>query len=81
MEILVVLWTAKEPVVGWIDNLYGPTAIVHGVAYGILRVLPFDTNRKMFVVPVDNCANVVLSSCWNCSAGSSKKESISTDHL
>lgn len=64
MGILVVLWTAKEPVVGWIDNLYGPTAIVHGVAYGILRVLPFDTNRKMFVVPVDNCANVVLSSCW-----------------
>lgn len=60
----VVLSTAKEPVVGWIDNLYGPVAIVLGIAYGILRIMPFDTRSKMFVVPVDYCANVVLSSCW-----------------
>lgn len=64
MGILLVLGTAKEPIVGWIDNLYGPMAIIHGSACGILRIVPANKNTKLWAVPVDNCGNVLLSSCW-----------------
>lgn len=34
----IVIPTYKEPVVGWIDNMYGPTGIIVGVGAGLLRV-------------------------------------------
>ncbi|XP_068155546.1 fatty acyl-CoA reductase wat-like [Drosophila tropicalis] len=60
----VIIATAKEPVSGWIDNLYGPIAITYGVAYGVLRLALLDTKAHCPTVPVDFCANVALSSAW-----------------
>ncbi|EDW60376.2 fatty acyl-CoA reductase wat [Drosophila virilis] len=56
--------TNKEPISDWIDNIYGPIAIIHGLLYGVLRVLPLNLNAESNIVPVDNCANLVLSCAW-----------------
>jgi hypothetical protein len=31
--------TYREPVIGWIDNLYGPTGVVAGAGSGVLRTM------------------------------------------
>ncbi|EDW60377.1 fatty acyl-CoA reductase wat [Drosophila virilis] len=59
-----IVATNKEPISGWIDNIYGPIAILYGVSYGILRVAPLNLNAESNIVPVDGCANLVLSCAW-----------------
>ncbi|CAD6995095.1 unnamed protein product [Ceratitis capitata] len=61
----IVIPTAKEPLVGWVDNLYGPMSILYGVAHGILRVLYVHLDTNANFVPVDMCANLMLVSAWN----------------
>lgn len=38
--------TFQEPVVGWIDNLYGPTGVVAGAGSGVLRTM-YEVQRAM----------------------------------
>lgn len=59
-----VIPTYKEPVPGWIDNLYGPTSILFGVAHGILRVMYMRINSNATIVPVDYCVNAMLACTW-----------------
>lgn len=54
----------KEPVEGWIDNLYGPIAILYGAAYGILRITRINVKVHANIVPVDYCTNVLLACAW-----------------
>lgn len=54
----------KEPVEGWIDNLYGPIAILYGAAYGILRITRINVKVHANIVPVDYCTNILLSCAW-----------------
>uniref|UniRef100_A0A6P4EHY3 Fatty acyl-CoA reductase n=1 Tax=Drosophila rhopaloa TaxID=1041015 RepID=A0A6P4EHY3_DRORH len=63
----IILATHKEPVSGWIDNLYGPNALIYGVGHGVLRVTSFDKKGYISMVPVDYCANVALASLWQTS--------------
>ncbi|XP_017846787.1 fatty acyl-CoA reductase wat [Drosophila busckii] len=60
----VIVGSYKEPVAGWIDNLYGPIAILYGAAFGILRVTRLNVNAAANIVPVDFCGNMVLASAW-----------------
>jgi len=60
----IVIPTCKEPVAGWIDNLYGPTSILYGVAYGVLRVMYVRIHSNANIVPVDFCANLMLTCGW-----------------
>lgn len=56
--------TSKEPVPGWIDNFYGPIAVIYGAALGVLRVVPLNRQAISNIVPVDGCANLVLACAW-----------------
>ncbi|XP_064536696.1 fatty acyl-CoA reductase wat-like [Drosophila montana] len=56
--------TNKEPISGWMDNMYGPLAVIRGMVYGVLRVVPVNVNAESNIVPVDGCANLVLSCAW-----------------
>lgn len=60
----IVIGTSKEPVSGWIDNLYGPTGIVVGVGAGIIRCLHADPETVSDLVPVDLVVNAVLATGW-----------------
>lgn len=57
--------SAKEPVVGWIDNLYGPTGVVAGVGTGILRTLHCGHNINANIVPVDYTVNALIAAVWD----------------
>lgn len=61
----IVIPTYREPVSGWIDNMYGPSGIVLGVAAGILRVLYIDKYNKSELVPVDYCVNSLLAAAYD----------------
>lgn len=50
---------------GFIDNLYGPTAIGYGTGRGILRLTNYKRNHRSNIVPVDFCANLILASLWH----------------
>jgi alcohol-forming fatty acyl-CoA reductase len=57
----IVIPTYKGPIEGWIDNMYGPTGIVIGVAAGLLRVLHIHKNNRAEIVPVDLCVNSMIA--------------------
>ncbi|XP_016948114.1 fatty acyl-CoA reductase wat [Drosophila biarmipes] len=63
----VIIATHTDPVSGWIDNLYGPIALMYGVGHGVLRLISYDKKGYASLVPVDYCANVVLASVWQTS--------------
>lgn len=48
----IVIPTLKEPVIGWIDNHFGPTGIILGVGAGLLRVIYVDEDIPAEIVPV-----------------------------
>ncbi|KAH8369008.1 hypothetical protein KR200_007058 [Drosophila serrata] len=60
----VIIAAHKEPQIGWIDNLYGPMAILFGVAKGVLRIATIDVKTDVSLVPVDYCANLALACAW-----------------
>lgn len=61
----IVIPTCKEPVVGWIDNMYGPTGIIVGVGAGLLRVFYGKKENHAELVPVDLCVNGILASAYD----------------
>lgn len=58
---LAVVSTYREPVRGWIDNVYGPIGVIVGIGTGILRVYEgnLDTN-SCDMVPVDLVVNGLI---------------------
>lgn len=63
--LITVTSTAKEPVIGWIDNLYGPTGVVAGVGTGILRTMHCDRDINANIVPVDMTVNALITCAWD----------------
>ncbi|XP_017041065.1 fatty acyl-CoA reductase wat isoform X2 [Drosophila ficusphila] len=61
----VIIASYKEPMSGWIDNLYGPFAVLYGSAFGIVRVTRLNLKAHGGIVPVDYCVNMVLTCAWN----------------
>lgn len=57
--------TYKEPITGWIDNLYGPTGVCAGVASGLLRTLHCNDDVIANIVPVDTCVAALLAVAWD----------------
>lgn len=60
----IVIPTYREPVSGWIDNMYGPTGIIVGVGAGLLRVFPGKQESRAELVPVDMVVNGTLACAW-----------------
>ncbi|KAH8306477.1 hypothetical protein KR018_012423 [Drosophila ironensis] len=61
----VIIASFKEPVAGWIDNLYGPIAVLYGAAFGVLRITRLNVKAQAGIVPVDFCVNMVLACAWH----------------
>ncbi|KAH8355149.1 hypothetical protein KR093_006834 [Drosophila rubida] len=70
--------TSKEPLSGWIDNLYGPIGVIYGAAAGVLRIAPINDKALNHIVPVDHCANIILASVMQTAKESSEHRQIST---
>ncbi|KAH8289032.1 hypothetical protein KR054_004442, partial [Drosophila jambulina] len=60
----IIIASHKEPVCGWIDNLYGPITLIYGIAHGVIRLVAFNKNGASSFVPVDYCANMALATIW-----------------
>lgn len=61
----IVTSSAKEPLVGWIDNLYGPTGVVAGAGTGVLRTMHCNRDINANIVPVDYCVNALIAAAWD----------------
>jgi len=55
-----VVGTYREPVRGWIDNVYGPTGIVVGAGTGVLHTYYLDSNIVTDIIPVDIVVNALI---------------------
>ncbi|KAJ8706214.1 hypothetical protein PYW08_010840 [Mythimna loreyi] len=60
----IVIGTSKEPVSGWIDNVYGPTGVVVGAAVGLLHVLNCNPKVLADLVPGDMVVAGVVAAAW-----------------
>lgn len=61
----IVTSSVREPVVGWIDNLYGPTGVVAGAGTGVLRTMHCNRDIIANIVPVDMTVNALIASAWD----------------
>ncbi|XP_045465465.1 fatty acyl-CoA reductase wat-like [Harmonia axyridis] len=60
----IVTVSAREPVPGWIDNMYGVTGVVAGAAMGALRTMPAEPDNNAEFVPVDFVINNIIAAVW-----------------
>ncbi|XP_037947415.1 fatty acyl-CoA reductase wat-like [Teleopsis dalmanni] len=63
----IVISTYRDPVCGWIDNLYGPTGAIAGAGTGVIRSLRCDPRAVANMVPVDLCVNSIITASWDVS--------------
>ncbi|XP_063392481.1 fatty acyl-CoA reductase wat-like isoform X1 [Cydia fagiglandana] len=63
----IVIGTAKDPVAGWIDNVYGPTGVIVGAELGLLHVLHASPNASASLVPGDAVAAACVAAAWSVS--------------
>lgn len=55
-----VIATYKEPVRGWIDNVYGPIGLIVGAGIGIIHTYLCNTELTTDMVPVDLVVNSLI---------------------
>lgn len=60
----LVIGSLKEPVAGWIDNLYGPTGALIGVGIGLIRTIQAVPEYKAEMVPADFVINCGLAAIY-----------------
>lgn len=60
----IMISTSLEPIRGWINNLYGPTGSVMGVAYGVLRTLRSKEECVADLIPADIVINNIIAAAW-----------------
>jgi len=58
--IFTVIATYREPVRGWIDNVYGPTGLIVGAGTGVLHTYYGDSNMVTDMIPVDMVVNALI---------------------
>lgn len=67
---------ANGPVPGWIDNMYGPTGMLIGVAAGLIRVFHVHKDNNAEIVPVDLCVNSLLAAAWDIAKTNKTRQTI-----
>lgn len=55
-----VIATYREPVRGWIDNVYGPTGLVVGAGTGVLHTYFGNSDVITDMIPVDMVVNALI---------------------
>ncbi|XP_018052176.1 PREDICTED: fatty acyl-CoA reductase 1-like, partial [Atta colombica] len=61
----MVISSASEPLIGWIDNMYGPTGFARSLLLGVVRFQHCNGNHKANIVPVDFTVNALIASAWD----------------
>ncbi|KYN44336.1 hypothetical protein ALC56_01201, partial [Trachymyrmex septentrionalis] len=61
----MIISSASEPLIGWIDNMYGPSGFVRSLLLGVVRFLRCNGNYKANIVPVDFTVNALIASAWD----------------
>lgn len=61
----IVIATWKEPVAGWINNLYGPTGCAVGSALGLLHTMHCDQKMVGDMIPADYVVNAIMVAAWD----------------
>ncbi|XP_015185971.1 PREDICTED: putative fatty acyl-CoA reductase CG8306 [Polistes dominula] len=72
----IVVSTAKEPIAGWINNLYGLTGVAFGAMMGVLHTLHCDDRVISDIVPVDYVVNNTIVAAWDVVQKESKPQNI-----
>ncbi|XP_074097141.1 fatty acyl-CoA reductase wat [Cotesia typhae] len=62
----IMIATEKEPVQGWINNLYGPTGVLVGAGIGLLRTLHCYPEKIGDMIPADYVINNIIAAAWYC---------------
>ncbi|CAH0712962.1 unnamed protein product, partial [Brenthis ino] len=62
--LITVISTVREPVPGWIDNVYGPTGVVLGACLGLLHSLRCNPQTIAELVPGDYVINGIIAVAW-----------------
>lgn len=57
--------SVKEPVAGFIDNMYGPVGVLLGTAIGAIHTLHGDEDKIAEVVPADYVINNIIAAAWH----------------
>ncbi|KAG8306270.1 hypothetical protein J6590_050641 [Homalodisca vitripennis] len=70
----IVVGTAYEPLIGWTDNVYGPTGIVVGAGCGVVHTIYANTDCVANIVPVDMTVNALIASAWKTIKDSQNKQ-------
>ncbi|KMQ85980.1 fatty acyl- reductase 1, partial [Lasius niger] len=63
----IVLPSAREPLVGWVDKFHGPIGLTASVFLGIARFIQCDNDILANIVPVDLTVNSLIACAWDVS--------------
>ncbi|KAK1117618.1 hypothetical protein K0M31_015791 [Melipona bicolor] len=55
----------EEPCPGWLNNIYGATALFLQVGKGVLKVITGNRNAKLDIVPVDYVVDTTICAAWH----------------
>lgn len=61
----IIISTAKEPIPGWINNVYGAAGVVMGAAIGLLRTLHCPPENVAELVPADYVISHLIVASWD----------------
>ncbi|XP_031330448.1 fatty acyl-CoA reductase wat-like [Photinus pyralis] len=76
----IVVATAKGPLAGWIDNMYGVTGITVGIALGLIRTLHCKKDCVADIVPADYVINSAIAAAWSIGNKESMNKEITNDN-
>jgi fatty acyl-CoA reductase len=68
----IVTATWKDPMVGWVDNLNGPTGLILAVGKGLLRSMHVMKEAKADVIPCDVVVNTMIAASYYAAKTSNK---------
>lgn len=54
----------KEPIPGWVDNIYGPIGMISGVLKGVMHIIYQRHNTHYDMIPVDIVVKSLLHVIW-----------------
>ncbi|KAI4492861.1 hypothetical protein M0804_002652 [Polistes exclamans] len=72
----MIISTEKEPIAGWINNLYGLMGFAAGIYLGIIHTIHADKNICLDIVPADYVTNNIIVAAWDCAQRGSVSPSI-----
>ncbi|XP_011178663.2 fatty acyl-CoA reductase wat [Zeugodacus cucurbitae] len=61
----IVISTNREPIAGWINNVYGITGGIFALAAGLSRLLPIYPHKNIDIVCADFTINAILAATWS----------------